>query len=164
MKRISRPLGLIIASLIFWACGGQQDQASSGPGGWLTGTQDEKFDEVANQLGGFSRTMVEVGYRYSELYWAGQDENWEYADHQLEHILEALEDGIKRRPARADNTNEFIETHLHEMEGLIIDGDQEAFLQGFKTLTAGCNACHSKEGESFIVIREPEVRTSPVRF
>jgi hypothetical protein len=164
MKRIKLFLAVLAAAAFCAACGNQNNQTSSGPGGWLTGSQDEKFDEVANQLGGFSRTMVEVGYRYSELYWAGQDENWEYADHQLEHILEALEDGIIRRPARAENTQEFIKTHLDEIEGLILDGDQEAFLQGFKSLTAGCNACHAKEGESFIVIREPEVRTSPVRF
>jgi hypothetical protein len=153
---------VIISTLI--ACNNQDRTYTSGKDGWLRGTQEEKFDEVANQFGGFSRTMVEVAYRYSELYWAGQDENWDYADHQLEHLLEVLEDGLKRRPARAESAQDFINHTIPEIEDLIIKEDKEAFLQGFRSLTTACNACHAKEDESYIVIREPEVRTSPVRF
>jgi len=155
----------IIALLVsFMACDNQEGSYSSGKDGWLTGTEAEKFDEVANQFGGFSRTMVEVAYRYSELYWAGQDENWDYADHQVEHLLEVLEDGLKRRPARAESAQDFINHAIPEIEKLITGEDKEAFLQGFRSLTTACNACHAKEGESYIVIGEPEVRTSPVRF
>jgi len=153
---------IVLSGLI--ACNNQEKTYSSGTDGWLSGTQEEKFDEVANQFGGFSRTMVEVAYRYSELYWAGQDENWDYADHQLEHLLEVLEDGLKRRPARAESAQDFINHSVPELEDLIIKEDKEAFLQGFRSFTTACNSCHAKEGESFIVIREPEVRTSPVRF
>jgi len=164
MKTFTRLTAFFILAALNFACQKENQSTASGPGGWLSGSQEEKFDEVAHQLGGFSRTMMEVGYRYSELYWAGQDENWEYADHQLEHLLEALEHGIIRRPARAANTREFIDNELDEMEEIILAKDQDAFLQGFRSLTSGCNACHAKEGESFILIREPEVRTSPVRF
>jgi len=160
----TRILTLLIVISCFTACNNQEKTYASGADGWLSGTQEEKFDEVANQFGGFSRTMVEVAYRYSELYWAGQDENWDYADHQLEHMLEVLEDGLKRRPARAESAQDFINHTVPEIEDLIINEDKEAFLQGFRSLTSACNACHAKEGESFIVIREPEVRTSPVRF
>lgn len=153
---------IILSSLT--ACNDEEKTYSSGTDGWLSGTQEEKFEEVANQFGGFSRTMVEVAYRYSELYWAGQDENWDYADHQLEHLMEVLEDGLKRRPARAESAQDFINHTVPEIEELIVNEDKEAFLQGFRSLTTACNACHAKEGESFIVIREPEVRTSPVRF
>ena len=157
-------LSLLIILCSLTACNNQEKTYSSGTDGWLSGTQEEKFDEVANQFGGFSRTMVEVAYRYSELYWAGQDENWDYADHQLEHLIEVLEDGLKRRPARAESAQDFIHNTLPEIEDLINKEDKEAFLQGFRSLTTACNACHAKEGESYIMIREPEVRTSPVRF
>ncbi|HSI76694.1 MAG TPA: hypothetical protein VK957_12390 [Lunatimonas sp.] len=131
---------------------------------WLKGNTDEKLEEVAHQLGGFSRTMVEVGYRYGELYWAGEDENWKYADHQLEHIMEAMEDGLKRRPVRAVSAVEFMEKTIPEMEEAIASEDKDSFLAGYKTFTAGCNACHAKEGEGFIVIQQPLTRLSPVRF
>ncbi len=135
-----------------------------GSEGWLKGTTDEKLEEVAHQLGGFSRTMVEVSYRYSELYWAGEDENWKYADHQLEHIIEAMEDGLKRRPVRAASAVEFMEKTIPEMEKAIASEDKDSFLTGYKSFTAGCNACHAKEGEGFIVIQQPLTRLSPVRF
>lgn len=154
----------LFSSLILTSCQNEQKVYESGSDGWLRGTEEEKFDEVANQLGGFSRTMIEVAYRYSELYWAGQDENWAYADHQLEHLVETLEHGLTRRPARAESAQDFINHSVPAMEELIIQENKEQFLQGFRSLTTACNACHAKEGESFIIIKEPEIRTSPVRF
>lgn len=156
---------LFLVCLFSWtACDREKDPYASGTDGWLHGTEEEKFEELANQLGGFSRTMIEVSYRYSELYWAGQDENWDYADHQLEHLLEVLEDGLKRRPARAESAQSFINHTIPEIEELIHKENKSEFLEGFRSLTTACNACHAKEGESFIVIVEPEIRTSPVRF
>lgn len=152
----------------FFACqtNTQTEEISTAVGheGWLEGTTEEKFEEVAHQLGGFSRTMVEVSYRYSELYWAGMDENWGYADHQVEHIIEAMEDGLKRRPERAESAESFMKESIPAIEELIKKENKEEFLKGFRALTSGCNACHAKEGESYIMIAEPEIRTSPVRF
>jgi hypothetical protein len=155
---------LILSFFLFIACQPEEKSSAVGPDGWLEGTTEEKLDEVAHQLGGFSRTMVEVSYRYSELYWAGMDENWGYADHQVEHIIEAMEDGLKRRPVRAESSKSFMEETLPMMEEVIQKENKEEFIKGFQMLTSACNACHAKEGESFIMIQTPENRTSPVRF
>jgi hypothetical protein len=142
----------------------EEKSTSVGLDGWLEGTTEEKFEEVAHQLGDFSRTMVEVGYRYSELYWAGMDENWGYAEHQIEHIIEAMEDGLKRRPVRVESATDFMEETLPLIEELVEKKDKEEFLKGFQVFTSACNACHAKEGESSIMIQIPLNRTSPVRF
>jgi mono/diheme cytochrome c family protein len=92
------------------------------------------------------------------------DENWGYADHQIEHIIEAMEDGLKRRPIRAASSEEFMEQTLPYMEALVEKKDKEEFLKGFQIFTSACNACHAKEGESAIMIQTPLNRTSPVRF
>ncbi|EOZ92612.1 hypothetical protein A33Q_3993 [Indibacter alkaliphilus LW1] len=155
---------LILSFFLFIACQSEEKSSAVGPDGWLEGNTEEKLDEVAHQLGGFSRTMVEVSYRYSELYWAGMDENWGYADHQVEHIIEAMEDGLKRRPVRAESSKSFMEETLPMMEEVIQKENKEEFIKGFQMLTSACNACHAKEGESFIMIQTPENRTSPVRF
>ena len=161
-------LKLSIIALVLFAFSCQTNttdkSAAVGTDGWLEGTTEERLDEVAHQLGGFSRTMVEVGYRYSELYWAGMDENWGYADHQVEHIIEAMEDGLKRRPARAESSISFMEENLPQMEELVKNENKEEFLKGFQSFTSACNACHAKEGESAIRIQLPEQRLSPVRF
>lgn len=138
--------------------------SSHGEDGWLSGTDEEKFDEIAHQLGGFSKTMIEVSYRYSELYWAGMDENWGYAEHQIEHIIEAMEDGLKRRPVRAASAEAFMEEAIPAMEEIIETKNKEEFIKGFRAFTSACNACHAKENESYIVIQEPLNRLSPVRF
>ncbi|PSL06262.1 hypothetical protein [Cecembia rubra] len=163
MKKASLFIFLIYLTI---SCQTPTEEKSTAVGldGWLEGTTEEKLEEVAHQLGGFSRTMVEVGYRYSELYWAGMDENWGYADHQIEHIIEALEDGLKRRPARTASSEEFMKETLPYMEELVKKEDKEEFLKGFQMLTSACNACHAKEGESYVVIQIPLNRTSPVRF
>lgn len=157
---------IIFSIFILFSCQTQTKEKSSAVGldGWLKGNNEEKFEEVAHQLGGFSKTMVEVSYRYSELYWAGLDENWEYADHQVEHIIEAMEDGLKRRPVREESAVDFMEQTIPFMEKLISKKDKEEFIIGFRTITSACNACHAKEGESFIMIQEPETRLSPVRW
>ena len=154
------------AFLFLSSCNQSHEEKSTKVGldDWLEGTSEEKFEEVAHQLGGFSRTMVEVGYRYSELYWAGIDENWGYADHQIEHIIEAMEDGLKRRPVRVESAKDFMEETLPYMEELLENKDKEEFLKGFQVFTSACNACHAKEGESAIMIQIPLNRTSPVRF
>lgn len=152
---------ILFSILILFSCSTNQTESGDS---WLKGSPDEKFEEIAHQLGGFSRTMVEVGYRYSELYWAGMDENWKYADHQIEHIIEAMEDGLKRRPVRAESSQDFMEVAIPEMEKIIEMEDKELFLKGFQAFTSACNACHAKEGESFIMVAIPENRTSSIRF
>ena len=163
MKQIILIFGV---SLFLTSCNQPHEEKSTKVGldGWLEGNSEEKFEEVAHQLGGFSRTMVEVGYRYSELYWAGIDENWAYADHQIEHIIEAMEDGLNRRPIRVESAKDFMEKTLPYMEELIKNNEKEEFLKGFQVFTSACNACHAKEGESAIMIQIPINRTSPVRF
>jgi hypothetical protein len=164
---IKKYITVIGAIFLFQCCQPSQSTdtiTTHGEDGWLKGTNEEKFDEVAHQLGGFSRTMLEVSYRYSELYWAGMDENWGYAEHQIEHIIEALEDGLKRRPAHAASAEVFMKESIPAMEELIEKKDKEEFIKGFRALTSACNACHAKEGESYVMIQEPLNRLSPVRF
>ncbi len=52
--------------------------------------------------------MVETGYRYQELYWEGQDQNWDYAGYHLNKIKIAIENGLERRPKRAKSTENFL--------------------------------------------------------
>lgn len=52
--------------------------------------------------------MVETGHRYVELYWAGEDGNWEFAKYQLEKIKHTIELGIERRPKRAVSAQGFM--------------------------------------------------------
>jgi hypothetical protein len=126
--------------------------------GWPAGTVDERVDAVARHVGGFSVTMREVGYRHNELYFAGLEENWALADYHLEHIEEAVEDGVERRPARAASARFFMEQDLPAMAEALEAGDSERFLEGYRQLTRACNVCHQREDMGFLEVRIPDRR------
>jgi hypothetical protein len=83
--QIPKFLLMFIASVILFlfssfipGAGQSQDETA-----WPKGSVEGRFHLVAKHLRGFDMAMVETGHRYAELYWAGKDANWAYADYQL---------------------------------------------------------------------------------
>src|SRR5690606_37409154 len=104
----------------------------------------------------------EAGQRYIELYWAGHDANWEYAEHQLEHLEIAINNGLVRRPNRATSAREFAKAY-QPLQAAIENKDQAQFTTAFETLTTSCNTCHVTEEAAFAHIAIPTFRLSPVQ-
>jgi hypothetical protein len=133
---------------------------SEGEAWLLAGTTDERFARVAKHLRGFDVAMAETGYRYGELYWAGQDKNWDYARYQVSKIRTAVANGVERRPKRAASA-QALEAGLGPLEEAIAAKDSALFAERFTSLTALCNACHEAEKVPFVHVRPPSVRASP---
>jgi hypothetical protein len=127
----------------------------------MAGTEDERFARVARQLRGFDMAMVEVGYRYGELSWAGQDQNWDHAKYQLEKIRTAVKNGIERRPKRGPSA-QMLDGPLSALEEALSAKNSALFAERFVALTAVCNACHQAERVPFMQVRPPPVRCSPL--
>jgi hypothetical protein len=140
----------------------QSGSESKGSAGWLQGTNEEKFELVAKHLRGFDMAMVGTDHRYTELYWAGQDENWGYAAYQTRKIRTAITNGVERRPKRAKSA-QMIEPALNGVQEAIEAGDADLFWERFESLTATCNTCHQAEDVSFVKVTPPVYRASPVR-
>jgi hypothetical protein len=137
--------------------------APDGRAAWLLkGTTDERFARVAKQLRGFDMAMVETGYRYTELYWAGRDENWKYAAYQAEKIRTAVGNGTERRPKRAKSAK-MLYPVMDLVDEAIKAEDPAEFAKSFEALTDVCNACHRAEDMAFVTIAPPTHRHSPVR-
>jgi len=153
----------ILGFLLNGCPGHTHDDEPAGPGGWLKGDSQQKFDTVARQLGGFSAAMRDVGYRYIELYWAGTDGNWDYASYQAAKIGSAIEDGIERRHGRAESAARFLNNDLPVMKEAIDAQDRDIFMSAFSSFTQACNTCHYAEDVPFITIEKPVERISPVR-
>ncbi|MBW6480797.1 MAG: hypothetical protein K0B37_15315 [Bacteroidales bacterium] len=163
MRKFVRLLCLPLFSIaIFQAC--QNTPQETYEAEWLGETRQEIINNIEDQFQGFSRTMVEVSYRYKELYWAGMDENREYAEYQREHIEEALQQGFMRRPEREASAQQFVSTALPEMEEVIQMGDKERFLETFTRFTASCNTCHAMEEVAFMTVKIPEERYTVIHF
>jgi hypothetical protein len=129
---------------------------------WLHGDTEARFAAVAKQLRGFDVTMVEVGYRYGELYWAGEDQNWPYAAYQIEKIRTAVALGLERRPKRAASAA-VLESALAPLAGAVEKRDTAEFTARFAQLTATCNACHHAEAVPFMRVVTPTERRSSIR-
>lgn len=105
---------------------------------------------VARHLRGFDMAMVETSHRYAELYWAGIDGNWGYADYQLKKIRTAVENGLERRPKRAASAQTFLTMVIPHLEEAIVHKDSAKFWNRFDTFTSTCNTCHKDEQVPFI--------------
>lgn len=152
----------IFILFLFFACN-QHTEPSNSQGEWIKGTELEKIKTIEKQFRGFDNAMVETGYRYQELYWAGQDENWEYADYQLEKIKIAIENGLERRPKRAKSAEHFLTYVLPEMKKSLQSRDTVIFNKNFQTMTINCNSCHAVEKVPFFNIQIPTERQSPIK-
>lgn len=131
-------------------------------GQWIKGSEQEKMKTIENQFRGFDKTMVEVGYRYQELYWAGQDENWEYADYQLKKIKQAIKLGLQRRPKRAASAENFLGYVIPEVRKSIKEKNKEIFNENFKMMRTNCISCHAAEKLPSFTVRIPTDRQSPI--
>jgi len=131
--------------------------------GWLRGSSDEKFEQLEKQLRGFDKTMVEVGYRFTELYFAGKDRNWEYAEYQVEKIDAAIRLGIERRPKRAGSARYFLEEDLPAFRAGLKARDAKKFDKAFAQMRQSCIRCHARERVPYFSVQIPQRRLSPIR-
>lgn len=156
---ITTLLTFAILSLIY-AC---QSSKPVGRDGWLKGTTNEKFETISGQLRGLDMTMVETGYRYTELYWAVQDTNWDYAHYQLEKLQSTLEYALVRRPKRAEPAKTYLTVALPAMEKALDTKDVTVFNTQFIDLTKTCNDCHKSQNVAYFKVMPPVHRQSPIR-
>jgi cytochrome c553 len=150
---------LVIA---FSACQTQTEQTFETE--WAGEDLQEIISNLESQHGGFDITMIQTSYRYNEIYWAGQDENWGYADYQLHEMLEGLKDGFVRRPEREASSAQFVDQAAPRLLQAIEAGDKTQFLESFNRFASACNTCHTMEEMPFIQVIIPEVRTSLIKF
>jgi len=129
---------------------------------WLTGDEDARFAQVERHLRGMDMAMVEVGYRYRELGFAGEDGNWSYAAYQSKKLRLAMRNGVERRPRRAASA-ELLWPALDQLDEVIAGSDPAGFSEAMIGLQATCNSCHVAEDVGFMVVVAPDQRASPIR-
>ncbi len=163
MKRFTYIVfSVLMAAIVISACQPQTEQRYETR--WAGETIEEIVAGIENQIGGFDQTMMETGYRYNELYWAGMDGNWGYAEYQLEEMLGNLEKGFVRRPEREASAGQFVNTAAPQLMATIASGNKQAFMESFNRFAASCNTCHGMEDVAFIQVIVPEKRTSLIRY
>lgn len=150
---------LICFVVVFLGCENEDKKLD-----WLSMDSDSAFVQIEKQFRGFDVAMKEVGYRYNELYFAGKDENWSYAQYHLEKIKTAIEYGLERRPKRSLSAKGFLENSIPTMLRTIASKDREVFLKEYEILRQACIGCHIQEKVEFIKVAIPEYRLSPIKM
>jgi hypothetical protein len=130
---------------------------------WLTGSTEERFARVEKQLRGMDVAMIEVGYRFTELHYVGQDGNWDYAKYLAEKMDLAIRLALERRPKRAKSAQLFLDGDLPVMRKAIESRDRRQFAAAMERLRAGCTKCHANEDVPYFTVELPQYRQSPIR-
>jgi hypothetical protein len=147
-----------------WALRSMGGRGPAAGDGWLSGSTGENFVTVERHLRGLDQTMAEVGYRFTELYWAGRDLNWSYARYQLDKIETTIDLGLERRPKRAASAAAFLADDVPAMRQAISREDEGAFQEGMERFRSACMRCHVLENVPWFVVEMPERRLSPIRI
>lgn len=134
---------------------------------WLSDLPAGRRDQVEHHLRGLDVAMMEIGYRFNELYFAGQDRNWPYAQYQIEKIDLALRLALERRPKRAEAAKSFLEETIplvkQAIQAVISDRNSAAYDDALGRLRTDCMKCHVVENVPHFTVYFGKNRTSPVR-
>lgn len=120
------------------------------------GSMERRVDALASVQPGLGVIMHEIGYRFADMYWAANGENWALAQYELKELREAQEVAEITRPERAGMLRAFEEKQLVPLGEAIERKDSGLFNQRFSNALRSCNACHTALGYDFIHYRVPE--------
>jgi hypothetical protein len=155
----------ILAGGVSWGCGrGPAPDRTAAPApAWLSGEDATRAAQIESHLRGLDVAMMEIGYRHTELFFAVEDRNWEYADYQAGKIELALKLAVERRPKRAASANVFLNEEWPAVLAGLRSRQAEQAAGALERLRTACMKCHVAEQVPFFAVQTPERRLTAIR-
>ena len=155
MKSILLIVSLLITSHVI---------AQTGNDDWRkTGSNEEKLNNVVEVIPSAADIMFQMGERYRNLYWAGKQGKWEFAQYQTEEMQSLVKKLIITSPKRADTAKVFLADAFDGYEKAIKDKDWGKFQNAFESMRVRCMACHIQNEHAYVVLnKQPMKGNSPV--
>lgn len=143
-------LGLI---LVLYSCENSLDKNEV-----LQKQVDSLQTKIANTYRpGFGEFMSEIQVHHEKLWFAGESENWQLADFEINEIKESLADIREYCTDRPESKDlKMIDAPIDSMSVAIQQKNKELFKKDFVLLTATCNSCHQATNHGFNVIKIPD--------
>ena len=119
-----------------------------------------------------SHTMADVALHFTNLWFAGQAENWPLAQFYSDETHSHLRWAVRVIPKRKDRDGHdvdldgilsaFEQTSLKDLDAAIKSKSRDAFTTAYKAQMENCMACHRAASKEFIKLRVPERPETPV--
>ncbi len=130
--------------------------------GCASNTTVENKDALQQYTPGLGEIMTLTAMRHAKLWFAGQSENWDLAEYELEELHEGMEDAEKFHPTHKSSPTPIptliaatMSKPLAGLEAAIKAKDITSFTKSYDAVTAGCNACHQTSDFGFNVVVRP---------
>ncbi len=111
--------------------------------------------------------MSQLGYYFSNLWFAIDAENWPLADFYLHECRETLEWAVRIKPVREDNSGNEVNiagiaeavdnTQFTQMDEAIRAKDKVRSITVYRDTMVTCNSCHRASDKPFLRARIPDV-------
>jgi len=115
-----------------------------------------------------SHAMVDVGYHFANLWFAGDKENWPLAKYYLQGTRSHLSWAVRIHPVRTTSAGGEVNltgisqaidnSFLAEIDSAITNKDSARFKAAYRQTLEGCYACHKACEKSFL---RPQIPSAP---
>jgi len=138
--------------------------AETGNDDWRkTGSNEEKLNNVVEVIPSAADIMFQMGERYRNLYWAGKQGKWEFAQYQAEEMQSLVKKLIITRPKRAATARVFLLDAFNGYKEAIEQKDWQKFQTAFEHMRERCMTCHTHNAHAFVLLnKQPAKGNSPV--
>lgn len=121
---------------------------------WLLDANDdtERFRRLQVAMSGTDIPMWEIAYRYEELYWAIQKNNWGMGIYHWDKLRDRMNTSGMKRPARTQNIEGmFLESGVWQsMRDALTAKSAARAREEFHVIRHVCLACHVAEKVEFL--------------
>jgi hypothetical protein len=131
-----------------------------------------EMETIQGKLPDQSHAMKDVGYHFANLWFAGQQENWDLANFYCAETKSHLHWAVRIIPVRKDNAGmdvdlapilEALENgSLKQIEQAIADKNKSAFNESYRFTIEGCYSCHKASDKRFLRPQIPTLPESPI--
>ena len=128
-------------------------------------------DRLKTLLPGQSHAMIDVAYHFTNLWFAGDAQNWPLAQFYFNEARNRIGWALRLSPVRKIASGEltlqpifdaFDKAQLTELKQAIADKNVAKFKQSYEAATNGCTGCHVASEKPYLHIVVPKAAEAQV--
>lgn len=127
-----------------------------------------ELEAIKGKLTDQSHVMQDVGYHFSNLWFAGQHANWDLANFYWSETRSHLQWAVRVIPKRKDNAGQEVDLvailagfengPLKQLQEAIAEHDKAAFEKTYRTSMESCYSCHKASDKPYL---RPQIPVRP---